>query len=493
MSKEINKGLTVFEAFSGYGSHKMTLQKYDVPHESVGISEIDKEAIIAYNAVHGGDNRELFIFPSKDIMLAELEAKNIGLNFKAGKCSLPRNIEKLKELYYADSNINNFGDISLIDPEQIPSHDLFTYSFPCQDISMAGLQRGLKWKCVVCGELYDPSMRKADGCPKCGELEADKTRSSLLWECKKIIELKRPKYLMMENVKNLVGKKHKADFDRWLKILEDLGYNNYWKVINAKNCGVPQNRERVFCVSILKSVDDRSFKFLDDFDNGIRLKDVLEDDVDEKYYLSDEKCESLIKALFDNGYTDYQKAYTTDGNAYCIDASYAKGTSPGDVGKSRRTHIVEPNSLNMVGMLDIKGNESIRRVYEPKGLSPALTTMQGGNRQPKIVEACAIRGRNPINPKSRKSGLETVQMLEVSENPDINNCLTTVQKDTMLLEKPLFRIRKLTPTECFRLMGVKDQDIDKIKSTGISNSQMYKLAGNSIVTNAMGFLKNLPH
>ena len=321
------------------------------------------------------------------------------------------------------------------------------------------------------------------------------------------------------------------------------------------------------------------------------MKDILEEEVDEKYYLSEEKTRGLIEALEEKGYTDYQKAYTTGGNSYCIDASYAKGTSAGDVGKSRRIHVIEPNKSKMVGMLDIKGNESIRGVYEPGGVSPALTTMQGGNRQPKIVEACAIRGRNPINPKSRESGLETVQMLEVNKNPNISNCLTTVQKDSLLLEsnsiikegllegsnynqnkvvynqkgvsptlsglsrcgnepkilenqlkfmggigakdrvgdgKNLsrnvptgnrvydsegiavtqtaqggglggatgnylhqFRIRKLSPRECFRLMNVNDNDIDKIQATGISNSQQYKMAGNSIVVASMKFLEQL--
>jgi DNA (cytosine-5)-methyltransferase 1 len=214
----------------------------------------------------------------------------------------------------------------------------------------------------------------------------------------------------------------------------------------------------------------------------------------------------------------------------------------------------------MIGMLDIKGNESIRRVYEPGGVCPALTTMQGGNRQPKIVEACRITGRNPDNPKSRESGLPTVQMLEVNKNPDVSNCLTTVQKDSLLLEKirivaqdakiiaektrkkeiqcsikangdirphrmdvkksglselfiinennisntvtashspkiygdsTRFRIRKLTPRECFRLMGVSDSDIDKIQAAGISNSQQYKMAGNSIVVDCMKFLDQL--
>ena len=503
------KVLRVFEAFSGYGSQSLALKKYGVNFKTVGISEIDTYAIKAHEALHG--------------------------------------------------NIKNFGDISKINTLSLPDFDLFTYSFPCQDISMAGKQRGLK--------------------------EGSDSRSSLLWECQKIIELKRPKFLMMENVKNLVGKKHKPDFDRWLQVLDQLGYNNYYKVINAKFCGIPQNRERVFCVSILKTEDPKTFKFYDNFDSGIRLKDILEDSVDEKYYLSEEKTCKLIEGLEAKGYKGYKgykRNYECDGLAYCIDANYHKGTSVGNIGKSRRTQIVEKtnnilkigsvsssqdgvivsptgvspthsaghgncpkilesNKLNMVGMLDIKGNESIRRVY------PSLTTMQGGNRQPKIIEACAIRGRNPENPKSRISGLPTQQMLEVSKTPGINNCLTTVHKDTLLLEsqvlrtvraqygkdirakyeagevkesrhnmrvheprkdgvyntltsvqkdnylleQPAFRIRKLTPRECFRLMGVSDVDIDKIQDSGVSNSQQYKMAGNSIVVDSMKFLDQL--
>ena len=159
--------LRVFEAFAGYGSQSIALRNLGIEHEVVAISEIDKYAIKAYEAIHG---------PTL-----------------------------------------NLGDISKIDPKDIPQHDLFTYSFPCQDLSVAGKQAGL----------------------------GKGTRSGLLYECEKIIEYCRPKYLLLENVKNLVGKKFKADFDKWLEYLEGLGYTNYWQVLNAKDYGVPQNREIV--------------------------------------------------------------------------------------------------------------------------------------------------------------------------------------------------------------------------------------------------------
>ncbi len=210
----------------------------------------------------------------------------------------------------------------------------------------------------------------------------------------------------MENVKNLVGKKFKADFDKWLDYLEGLGYTNYWKVLNAKHYGVPQNRERVFVISILG--EHEPYKFPDPVELTTRVKDFLDDNVPEKYYLKQEMQEKFPPSL------------------------------KGKLG-------AEPQ-LEMVGMLDIKGNECIRRVYSEEGLCPSLTTMQGGNRQPKVM--------------CRKMECDT--------------------------------IRKLTPKECFRLMGLADTDIEKIQATGISNAQQYKMAGNSIVVDVLeAIFKNL--
>jgi DNA (cytosine-5)-methyltransferase 1 len=178
--------IKVFEAFAGYGSQHLAFKRLKADFEIVGISEIDKYAIKAYEALHG---------------------------------TLP----------------TNYGDISKIDWAEVPDFDLFTYSFPCQAISIVGQRQGLD--------------------------EGSGTESSLLWECKKAIEIKKPKILLMENVKNLVGRKNKPNFDKWLQYLESLGYTNYWKVINAKNCGIPQNRERVFCFSFL---DGRDYTFPDE-------------------------------------------------------------------------------------------------------------------------------------------------------------------------------------------------------------------------------------
>lgn len=158
----------------------------------------------------------------------------------------------------------NFGDISKIDWDQVPDFDLFTYSSPCQDFSNAGLQRG-------------------------GE-EGSGTRSSLLWECRRAIVAKRPKYLLLENVKALVSKKFMPLFNKWQDELAEYGYANFWQVLNAKDFGVPQNRERVFLVSILNG---NSYHFPKPFKLEKRLKDVLEENVDEKYYLSDKMIDYM--------------------------------------------------------------------------------------------------------------------------------------------------------------------------------------------------------
>ena len=210
--------LRVFEAFAGYGSQHLALKrlKRDYPSfdfEVVGISEIDKYAIQAYEALHG--------------------------------------------------EANNYGDISKIDWMQVPDFDLLTYSFPCTDISNAGQQQG-----------FD---------------EGSGTRSSLLWECRKAIVQKRPKYLLMENVKAICSKKFMPLFQKWLQSLEDYGYYTNWAVLNAKNFGIPQNRERCFAISIRRDLLDPSpvYHFPEPFPLELRLKDVLEPKVDERYYLSD--------------------------------------------------------------------------------------------------------------------------------------------------------------------------------------------------------------
>jgi DNA (cytosine-5)-methyltransferase 1 len=189
--------------------------------------------------------------------------------------------------------------------------------------------------------------------------------------------------------------------------MSNIGYNNYYKVLNAKDFGIPQNRERVFTISIRKDID-KGFEFPKPIELKLRLKDLLETKVDEKFYLKDEIVDRFVLKDSTLTSTDYK----------------------------------QPKQILQIGTLDIKGNDQIRRVYETNGISPSLTTMAGGNTQPKILES---------------------KNLKLSNN---------------------FKIRKLTPRECWRLMGFSDKDFEKAAKV-CSNSQLYKQAGNSIVVNVL--------
>lgn len=323
----------------------------------------------------------------------------------------------------------NFGDISKIDWSQVPDFDLFTYSSPCQDFSNAGKMQG--------GE-------KGSG-----------TRSSLLWECEKAIRAKMPKYLLMENVANLVSKKFIGTFQNWLNVLSELGYTNYWQVLNAKDYGVPQNRKRVFCVSILNGT--QPYYFPNALETDLRVKDILEDNVDESYYLSDKYLERFYKT----------------GKVW-------KGMS-GVVGDIKKlSHTITTNKGE-----GLKIAVTYQQQLEPRtdGCSNTLTTVQKDNliiEPDKVVTA--LRGREPIVLGWTRDSKGNV----VDRHPvEISNTITAAKRDnTQNYVVDQFRIRKLTERECFRLMGVSDAYSDKIRQV-VSKTQCCKLAGNSIVVDVL--------
>ncbi|MCM1297484.1 MAG: DNA (cytosine-5-)-methyltransferase [Muribaculaceae bacterium] len=330
--------LRLIELFAGIGSQTQALTNIGVPHTVVGISEIDKYAIQSYEAMHGA--------------------------------------------------VHNFGDIRQI--KSLPDADLWTYSFPCQDISVAGKGAGIK----------------------------EGTRSGLLFEVERLLNAAAengnlPKYLLLENVKNLVSKKFKADFDRWLNFLSSLGYTNYWQILNAKDYGIPQNRERVFCVSIRG--EHSPFKFPGKKELKLRLRDMIDEVVDEKYYLKENTIRSIINSSFNSRRDSIKKG---DEIANTLMARDFKGPQCVQVGE-------------VVGGKWDKMHDISRRVYEPDGISPTVHCQQGGNTELKIV---AMRGRNPDNPSDRSKGAPLEQRLEPNEQ-GICNSLTTVQKDNLVLEQ----------------------------------------------------------
>ena len=465
--------LRVLENFAGYGSQSIALDNLNIENEVVGISEIEPDAIIAYAAIRGCNlNKAINI--STDDMKKILMDKNVGYDFQKNKSKIPRmKKDKLIQLFNADQFSNNLGDISIIKPQDVPQHDLFTYSFPCQSISVAGNMEG-----IVKGQ----------------------TRSGLLYECEKIIEHCRPKYLLMENVKNLVGKKFKPQFEEWLQYLESLGYKNYWKVLNAKDFGIAQNRERVFAVSIL---GDESYEFPNGFKLEKRLKDFLEDSVDDKYYLSEEIQKRFKQTKVDDGINNI--IGTTAPEFRTIGQRDLVYSQEGTMGALVATDYKQPKQIvdytNVIEKADRlggcfddeNGKHQAGSVWNKEGLCPTLDTMQGGYRQPLITEKIKIEKVGHLECQ----GWHEIETRVHSTNGlaptvETRNRAKYLEIDKKKYNKLDFEIRKLTPRECFRLMGLSEEQINKIQQTGLSDSAQYKLAGNSIVVNVLeGIFKNL--
>lgn len=521
--------ITVNELFSGIGAQVSALERLGIPFEIKHTSDIDHNAVLSYASIHCGLTEEVINtyteYPTREEMARQLTEINLGYDFQKNK---PYNwyrfvnskSKELEKYWLANKLSKNLGDISRL--EHLEYADFWTYSFPCTDCSLAGKQAG-----IIKG----------------------KTRSGLLYEVQRLLEkadkmLVLPKYLMLENVKNLVGKKFKPQFDEWVAWLDELGYNTYWRVLNAKDYGVPQNRERVFAISIRKDIDDGKFEFPQPFDNGVRLKDVLEDNVNEKYYLTDTMIRGFIK---------HNENHTAKGTEFIWKPRDVNGTAStlrdnSALAPTDNT-ILETNRCIQVGNLNYYNYDKMNRVYSKGGCSPALEIMQGGNRQPKIVEPIAYvkeatkKGYAEIyegdsvnleqpNSKTRRGhvGKGCVQPLTTSCNQAVieptssyakyksktyekfiedsngetcgvvlenscsfgyqapmknySNCLRTTPKIGVVEN---YRVRKLTPRECYRLMGFNDKQFDKSQVFS-SDSQLYKQAGNSIVVDVLYYI-----
>jgi DNA (cytosine-5)-methyltransferase 1 len=282
--------LKVVTTFSGIGFQEMGIRNtglFDM--EVVNTCELDTDAIISYAAIHNGLTRKMvetyLFYPDRYTMAKDLKKMNIGYDFLAGKpydwlslvTSADTNMQ-LETAWLANKLNKNVGDISRVD--NFPYCDLLTFSFPCTDLSLAGRQAGM-----VKGE----------------------TRSGLVYEVIRILQNMKelnvlPPFLLMENVDALVNKKNLPQFELLNEEFYDLGYDCKWDVINGKNCGVPQNRKRVFAIYWLRDKYNLStFEFPKPYDTGIRLKDVLLKDVDDKYYITNERAQALIRDLVVNG------------------------------------------------------------------------------------------------------------------------------------------------------------------------------------------------
>lgn len=417
--------LTMNVLFSGIGCQERGFENsnlFDV--EVVNTSEINKEAVLSYVAIHCGLTQEMVNtyteYPSREEMVKQLKEINLGYEPEKNKCYdwdklARRKTNDIEKYWLACKLTHNLGDINKF--EFLSYADLWTCSFPCTDVSVAGKMKGLS---------PDTS-----------------TRSSLLWENIRLLKRAKddgtlPKYLMFENVKNLVSKKFIDDFNNLLEVLDELGFNSYWKVLNAKDCGVPQNRERVFVISIRKDIDNGTYDFPKPFDTGIRLKDVLDKEVDEKYYLSDKAINYITDPKRVNKWT---QILSNDSN--CAKSAL---TAKGNTNWTGNFIKDDTNIIKQVGNYRPDSNKfsnpQTGRIYSSDYISPTLNTMQGGDRQPKVTDFAD------------------------------NN----------------FRVRKLTPNECWKLMGLAEEDCTNAKNIGVADNQLYKQAGNGIVTNCVELL-----
>ncbi len=414
----------------------------------------------------------------------------------------PYAVKSYCAIHNTDESLN-LGDITKIDETNLEPFNMICGGSPCQDFSIAGEQKGSVWTCNDCGHEYNPltvHWSKRGKCPNCESWNIEKTRSSLLVEYLRVIRTNKPNFGMYENVKNIVGRRFKdTTFKLFEEELHEYGYNTYWEVLNSRDYGVPQNRERVYLLFIKKELDNGKFKFPRGFDNGIRLRDILEDEVDAKYYLSQEiqdRFQVTDETFTKNIVGTTKPEYRTIGQR---DLVYQKDSIMGALVATdykQPKQIIEDNNIDMVGLLPIKGNEQVRRVYGTNGISPTLNTMQGGNRQPKIIKEISNANKmlNMIieneDVPDGKSGADCT--INNPQLRDVANCIPArydcgvsnyKQFGTSVVEKEgrNFYIRKLTPRECFRLMGFSDKNFDACKDL-VSDTQLYKQAGNSIVT-----------
>lgn len=492
---KIDKPIRLIELFGGISCQAQALMNLGVDFEEYRYCDFDKYACQSHNEIMGTNDK-------------------------------PSDITKWKG-----------KDLGVCDTDKYCY--IMTYSFPCTDLSTAGKMAG---------------MERGSG-----------TRSGLLWEVERLLKEcnELPQVLLMENVPQVHGKKNKTSFDEWCQFLESLGYKNYWKDLNAKDYGVPQSRNRCFMVSLR---GDYSYEFPEPIELKLKLQDLLEDEVDERYFLSDKALQGCVNTKFESAKLDNRLPQN-------------------DVVPTILARDYKDPKLVQVAQLQGKGfTEMTGRVYDSNGLSPTIQTMQGGNRQPKIQVVGGVgekRSNNgtqyfmqdriyegdisnaictSANPYYKlNDNLKTqmcnklIQEGKVKENDVIRHSYSTsrmngemkdiqqnnmcptldtrcdclgvcvktnnkrqrelankidLAKDNQFLDfynqssqtniagtittrvdasnstgiYKDYRIRKLTPTECLRLMGVRDE---YSKRMTCSNAQKYKQAGNGIVVDVL--------
>jgi DNA (cytosine-5)-methyltransferase 1 len=515
-----------------------------------------------------------------------------ALNKLGGTCVMASEIDKFAnqsyELLYGHETV---GDITKVEAQDVPDHDVLVGGFPCQSFSVAGKRGGF-----------------------------DDARGTLFFEIARLAKVKQPKAMLLENVKGLISHDKGKTLDTIVTTLNQLGYRVDFDVLNSKYFGVPQNRERIFIVAVrddliepqawaikgtnvvakgkrrisqLPGIKTFNFDWPEQTEVTTRLRDILEDNVDERYYLSEEKTAKLVTQLEEKRYSDVRATLTPEREEKRQNGRRFKETDePAFTLNTQDRHGVTLSEPQMLGHIDLKGHDAIKRVYSAEGVSPTLTTMGGGHREPKIAE----RGDEIASEKERNTfkilrelweevGEETIaewrfrvlnslQQTEVlrqklygefiqregangqsklvhgsqtSESDkesgnmrevwvgsecrytpqgrkleeqfarELASIMSELSYEGAQTEKELqdlwestqgfrvlrealykiqeiwrselpktrYRIRKLTPRETFRLQGFPDEAYEVLSANGVSNSQLYKQAGNAVTVNVI--------
>ena len=422
---KIDKPLRLITLFSGYDSQALALKYIGVPFEHYRTCEWAIPSIQALKDLHfENDDTDYSVGMSKAQLVETLYKSGVSAdyNIPLTKEQLQRYGEsKLRTIYNNIRACHNLVSICNAKGEDLGIKEtnkycyLLTYSFPCQDLSAAGLSKG---------------MERGSG-----------TRSGMLWEVERLLKETKelPQVLLMENVKQVIGQKNIKAFAEWIAFLDKLGYHSKWQVINATDFSIPQNRERCFMVSVL---GNHYYEFPKVIGNKLQLKDVLEKNVADRYYLSEKIVETYYKRNVN----------------YIIQRSHSFN-----------------KGCKIVGLLGGKFEHTLdltRRVYDVNAVAPTITTCGGGNTEPKIIvfdnyNNCVKADQSSVGTLTRNCG-----------NDAIRNGVKIVEKECD------YRVRKLTERECGRLMGVKDDDISKI-GKNLSRSAQYHTFGDSIVTSCL--------
>lgn len=412
---KIDKPIRLIELFAGYGSQAFALKYLGADFEHWRTCEWAVKSIQAYRDAHFPDDNTDYSQGFSDEYIYEQLCKwGISANYNE-----PMTAEQVKRLGVAKQRqifSNIVATRNLVNIQQVHGEDLgieekdkycyvMTYSFPCQDLSLAGKGAG---------------MEKGGG-----------TRSGMLWEVERILDECNdlPQVLLMENVPEVIGTNNIKHFAKWLEKLESLGYHCYWKVLNAKDFGVPQNRERCFMVSIL---GDYYYEFPEPIKLERRLKDLLEENVDEKYYLSDKMLN------------------------YCFGTNQKESKFP--------------RGERFLQSMELTNN---------KGIATTITTNAGNRVTDNFIKEPKVLGG--IGEKKSNGGTQWYQQDRVYDD---NVAISVTTSFNPFYAVKDYRIRKLTPKECFRLMGVRDEDYEKIAKNQ-SNASLYHLAGDSIVVDVL--------